>query len=1014
MDVAALLHSITCFTELQSLVRAFRHQATWQELPPPALPVVALSAAAIGRCGSFEWLAVSASPPAEMARRLSAALAHQGRLTGVLALDNDARLLTLAITVDRTAVMTVELDRPGRADRERWQRLFAIGAVEGLAFALHALEILEGEDTGRRFFLAFRDVLDRMASGVEGRIPEGTRRALALVQLTRVLFLYFVQAKGWLDGRPDFLRAIVDDALARRRRLHRDLFRPLFFGTLNRPPGERRRARGFGRIPFLNGGLFEPHPLERSWDGDIPNDCWIQAFDTLFERFHFTVQEGGDPVRIAPDMLGRVFEGVMAPDDRRLSGAFYTPTALVRRVVDAALTAFLAQRLGLPETDAWTRLDSPDETVRRLLSDVTVLDPAAGSGAFLLVALERLAELRAGEAPPAALRRRILGRNLFGVDLNPMAVRLAELRLWLAVIAADDAVAPELVAPLPNLDGQIRQGDTLLDPAWTLAHLGPRPASTATELRAVRCRFAETSGPEKSQLLRRLRRAETRAFEECLDQAHRRLETQATECLHSARAMSLFGDRRGLDRDLRRRLAGIRARMAEVRRLHRRLRQDGEVPGFACECHFGDVLAAGGFDLVVGNPPWVRAEHIPARLRRQLAERYSWWRARGRGFAHQPDLSIAFVERGTELLTRGGVLAFLLPAKIATAQYARTMRGALSDRFTLHTLAELTDDPAAAFDATTYPAALVAARVAPPQDHEVRLALAPGPVARCPQARLTGGGPWVLATAPLLEALSRARADHPRIGERFAPMLGVKTGANAVFLDPPPEIEPALVRHALRGRDIRPFAIRPRVRMLFPHGRDGQPFDRLPTNALRHIRRHEDLLRARVDFQGGPLWTLFRVRAAIAPHRVVWPDLSRQLTPAVLTGPAEAGIVPLNSCYVIATPDRSTALTLAAWLNSTWLRALARAAADRAASGFARFNARVVADLPLPASVLSDPRLARLAQRAATGHTIQEELDAVCAEHLALPHEAQAVLARAAGPGTANRGRIAGRDPRPA
>ena len=96
---------------------------------------------------------------------------------------------------------------------------------------------------------------------------------------------------------------------------------------------------------------------------------------------------------------------------------------------------------------------------------MTLLDPAVGSGAFLLGALERMAQIRAGEEPPAALRRRILERNLFGVDLNPMAVRLAELRLWLAVIAVDGTTDPEEVEPLPNLDGMVRQGDSLLDPA---------------------------------------------------------------------------------------------------------------------------------------------------------------------------------------------------------------------------------------------------------------------------------------------------------------------------------------------------------------------------------------------------------------------------------------------------------------------------------------------------------------------------------------------------------------------
>lgn len=1013
MDVAAILHNIARPTDLLTLVRALRHEAAWRELPPDVLPVATRSAAVAGRTGSFEWLAISGAPAADLARRLSIALSHQGRLGGVLALDPDARQLALAITVDRTAVMTVALDHAGPGDRERWHRLMAIDS-EGLAFALRALGVLESEDTGRRFFLAFRGVLDGMALGIEGRLAQQDRRGLALIQLTRLLFLYFVQAKGWLDGRPDFLGRAVDDALASRRRLHRDLFRPLFFGTLNRPPAARGRARAFGRIPFLNGGLFEPHPLERVWHGDISNECWRQAFDGLFERFHFTVHEGADPVCIAPDMLGRVFEGVMTRDDRRASGAFYTPAALVRRMVDAALAALLRERLGVSEGAAWSRLDQPDDAVRRVVADVTVLDPAVGSGAFLLAALERLAEIRGGESPPGVLRRRILGRNLFGVDLNPMAVRLAELRLWLAVIAADDVTAPETVAPLPNLDGQIRQGDTLLDPAWALAHLAPRPTQSAAEIRELRRQFAVTSGPDKRHLLHRLRRAETRAFEECLEEAHRRLEAQVTECLQSARAVTLFGERRGLDRSLRIGLRALRAGMKEVRQLHRRLRRSGEVPGFACECHFGDVLAAGGFDLVIGNPPWVRAEQLPVRLRGQLAERYRWWRTGGRGFAHQPDLALAFVERSGELLAPGGVMALLLPAKVATAQYARAMRRGLADRFTLHALAELGDDPDAAFEATAYPAALVAARVPPLPASEVRLTLGPGAGLRCEQVRLSGGSPWVLAAAPLLEALAQARAGHPRLGERFTPQLGLKTGANAVFLNPPPEIEPALVRLALRGRDVRPFSVHPRGSLLFTHGRDGQPFARLPTNALHHLARHEGLLRARIDFQGGPFWTLFRVRAALAPHRVVWADLARQLTPAALIGPPDVAVIPLNSCYVIAMPDGNAALTLTAWLNSTWLRVLARASADRAAGGFARFNARVVAELPLPSTVLGDARLTELARRGAAGQPIQEELDAVCAEHLALSSDLQAVLARAAGAGTPDRGRGAGRDSRPA
>lgn len=993
MDTVNLLRQLARLHDLRGVVRALGHTPRWEELPPEALPVPVAEAAVVGASGSFEWLGVMAGTAA--ARRLSVSLASRGRIGGVLALDSAQRTLAIAVTVDHTAVAVISCSAPGHGDLDRLRRLAAAPALSGAAFAFHALEVLASEDVGRRFFQAFRTTLESMTEELTGPARGADRRSLALIQLTRVLFLYFVQAKGWLDGRPDFLRRAVDDTLATRRRLHRDLFRPLFFGTLNRRPADRGRARHFGRIPFLNGGLFEPHPLERAWRGEISDRCWRDAFDLLFERFHFTVEEGGDTGRIAPDMLGRVFEGLMAPDDRRASGAFYTPAALVTRLVEAGLVAVVTERLGASRDEARELLERRDPRLLPLLTEIAILDPAVGSGAFLLAALERLAELRHHEAPPGELRRTILAHNLFGVDQSPMAVRLAELRLWLAVIAEEEVTNADEVRPLPNLDGVVRQGDSLLDPAAFLAGFGGRPVRSAQELRSLRRTFIATSGPGKRDLLRALRRTELRAFEECLDQAQSRLEGEVTECLLAARAPTLFGERRGLDVELRRRLRELRSRMAEARRLRRRMRQDGEVGWFSYECHFGDVLARGGFDLVAGNPPWVRAEALPPKMREQLGRRYRWWRGSGRGFAHQPDLSLAFVERSLELLAPGGALALLLPAKLATATYAGRLRAQVAERCTLHAVADLSDDPTAVFEATIYPAALVATKQLPAPAHLVQTTLGPGGGAGIPQHRLTGGGPWVLASPALLDALMEVRGDHPPFGDRLTAQLGVKTGANALFLEPPSEIEPALIRLALRGRDVRPFRSRPSIRLFFPHDPSGAVFRRLPRHAMDHVTRHEPALRARVDFQDGPPWTLFRVRAAVAPHRVVWPDLARQLSATALTDPGSREIIPLNSCYLVALPDRPAALALSAWLNSTWLRVAARATADQAASSFARFNARVVAALPLPSRVLTDPALADLAVRGGRGDTIQEELDAVVAEHLALGPKVRAVLAAA-------------------
>src|SRR5438034_3719675 len=114
-------------------------------------------------------------------------------------------------------------------------------------------------------------------------------------------------------------------------------------------PDRRARSRLLGRLPFLNGGLFEPTALERR-EGPVrwSNADWRDAFDGLFERFHFSAREADDVGQcVAPDMLGRVFEGVMDPAERRASGSYYTPAALVREIVRAGLAAILVHRFGL-------------------------------------------------------------------------------------------------------------------------------------------------------------------------------------------------------------------------------------------------------------------------------------------------------------------------------------------------------------------------------------------------------------------------------------------------------------------------------------------------------------------------------------------------------------------------------------------------------------------------------------------------------------------------------------------
>jgi hypothetical protein len=226
----------------------------------------------------------------------------------------------------------------------------------------------------------------------------------------------------------------------------------------------------------------------------------------------------------------------------------------------------------------------------------------------------------------------------------------------------------------------------------------------------------------------------------------------------------------------------------------------------------------------------------------------------------------------------------------------------------------------------------------------------------------------------------------------LACQLGLKTGANAVFLDPPAELEAELLRSAIRGRDVRPFRVEPRRRLLYTHGTDGRPLERLPQRTDAYLTIHRHRLVGRADYRQGPPWTLFRTGPATAPHRVVWADLARRLTAAALVGRRDAHLVPLNTCYVAPAHSALEAQRLAGWLNATWLRACALVCAVPAANGYARFTAALVGGLPLPPTVLTCRVLPELEVAGRRGEPVQDDLDELTARHLALAPRARSAL----------------------
>ena len=930
-----------------------------------------------------------------IAARLAARAPHQ--LWVLVARDPVAGELGIATwsaerTPPRIAALLVHVAHVVASDAETLCALAAAGEwSEGGDVVVHArwLEVLGRDALTRRFYRTLERLVGSLADAATGRATPDERRELALLTVSRLLFLSFLQSKGWLDGKRDFLAHVVARRMERGGGVHQRCLLPLFFGTLNTPPHRRAAlARDFGRVPFLNGGLFAPTALERRRrDVLVPDEALGALFDELLLRYRFTAHEADGvwaEAAVDPVMLGRAFESLMAAGERRGTGAFYTPQALVERLTDEALR----ETLGARNDDAAAALLAGNPVSTRdgtrllaRLDALRVLDPSCGSGAFLVHTLERLAGLRAaaGDDRPLAERRRgVLARSVFGVDVNPMAVWLCELRLWLSISVEDEETDPMRVRPLPNLDRNVRVGDALA------GEVRASHAGASRTIARLRERYARASGPSKHGLGRALDRAERRQSTDAIERELVAVAAARRELAIARRARDLFGERERANA-LSERAATLRESALALRRRLRALRDGAALP-FAWHSHFADVVDDGGFDAVVGNPPWVRLHRIPPAARVALRRRFLVFRAAawregseesrgGAGFGAQADLAALFVERGLALARPGGVLALLLPLKLWRSLAGGGVRALLLRESVPLRLEDWSRAPAS-FDAAVYPSLLVARRRAPSDrgDETPRCAVAVRATAGSREWRQspgalaldeTPGSPWLLLPPDARAAFQRIAAGTPLARTLGVPLLGVKSGCNEAFVlellgiqgnvarvrggGREGVVEAALLRPLLRGGSVGAWrAEADGARLLWTHGDDLRPLERLPPLAARWLSPWRTRLAARSDAGGGQRWwALFRPEAAdVSRPRVVWADITRSPGAAVLQGGDSS--VPLNSCYSVPCPSIEDAFALAALLNGPLAAAWLRALAEPARGGYVRLLAWTVGRLPLP------------------------------------------------------------------
>lgn len=470
------------------------------------------------------------------------------------------------------------------------------------------------------------------------------------VTLDRMIFLYFIQEKRLLDRDPEYLHEHHNRIAADGDNVYEEFYHPLFFELL----AEGKQSLEFGSLPYLNGGLFSRNPIEEEFPNAKLGES-TEETNKLFDRildflsdWNWNVDERldiVDPKNLSPSVLGHIFEQTV---NQKEMGAYYTPEEITGFMARRSIHPYLLDQLneavnadyeeidevfGLSAMDAGTASgeaiadggtitqQAPTDYVQTdhvetlyfdILQDARVLDPAVGSGAFLLAAqdvlldiylqcLEYFEELEADgmgwelsnrtrEELESVQRRKgskslyskrqIILNNLYGVDIDDGAVEICKLRLWLSMVA-DIEDEPSEVEPLPNIDFNIRQGNSLIgfteiqevaneEGDATLTNYGGGVGTSVKELYddvidAIERHQGATSAQEATNA-RQL--AESR-----IDSHSKTLDKKVLKQFHDAE----------IDIDL-----------TDLNQFH----------PFHWVLEFAPVYRDGGFDVVIGNPPW--------------------------------------------------------------------------------------------------------------------------------------------------------------------------------------------------------------------------------------------------------------------------------------------------------------------------------------------------------------------------------------------------------------------------
>ena len=548
------------------------------------------------------------------------------------------------------------------------------------------LEAFSVEPLNKAFYkessAKFHELIDKHLELPSGAKNSRLHQDFGIRLIGRIIFCWFLKNKCSSKGAP----LIADEwlssqAVERTPNYYHKVLEKLFFLVLNQKSDQRPDdlPPGHEQIPFLNGGLFESHKEDFYSEARI-GDQWFCDFFEILEQYNFTIDENSaqdTEVSIDPEMLGTIFENLLAEVDpdtqknaRKATGSFYTPRAIVDYMVQESLIQYLRtkteindeQRLkSLFEGDGHRLNDIEKKQVLRAFSDIKILDPACGSGAFPIGILHKIVWALEQLDPEAewwkedqlkkitnpivrrdmeetlersnsryARKLGVLQHSIYGVDVQPVATEISKLRCFLSLIieAEVKSGAPNLgITPLPNLEFKFLSADTLIgleDGANSLDFGGIEHFEH--EIKKIHNKYLQAYGEEKEKLKSDFYAERDRIVED---------QHKAPGLEEKAKKLATWDPF-----------------------------SNASSPWFDPMFMFG----VPNFDIIIGNPPYVQLQKDGGRLRKQYEQ------AGFETFARTGDIYGLFYERAHKLLSSQGSVCLITSNKWMRAEYGQKLR----------------------------------------------------------------------------------------------------------------------------------------------------------------------------------------------------------------------------------------------------------------------------------------------------------------------------------------------------